>query len=101
MGNKLFAEKGRHETIWVILRTYQYTDSLSLLPSFLHPKLDVPALSSAELSPLGYRFFVDLFILHDKDNDGGLNSHELETLFAPTPGIPPSWIESYFPSSTV
>jgi Ras family protein T1 len=99
--NKMFAEKGRHETIWVILRTFHYTDSLSLKPSFLHPKLDVPAFGSAELSPLGYRFFVDLFILHDKDNDGGLNAHELETLFAPTPGMPPQWTDSAFPDCTV
>ncbi|KAF1350052.1 mitochondrial Rho GTPase-like protein [Delphinella strobiligena] len=99
--NKLFAEKGRHETIWIILRKFHYTDSLSLKDTFLHPKFDVPQYSSAELSPAGYRFFVDLFLLHDKDNDGGLNNAELATLFAPTPGFPPSWIESEFPSCTV
>lgn len=99
--NKLYAEKGRHETIWIILRKYHYTDSLSLEESFLHPKFEVPAFSSAELSPAGYRFFVDLFLLFDKDNDGGLNDSELEALFAPTPGLPPSWIEASFPSSTV
>lgn len=99
--NRMFAEKGRHETIWIILRKFQYSDSLSLKDSFLHPKFDVPAYSSAELSPSGYRFFVDLFLLHDKDNDGGLNDSELATLFAPTPGLPSSWIDSSFPSSTV
>lgn len=40
--NKIYAEKGRHETIWIILRKYHYTDSLSLEDRFLHPKLDVP-----------------------------------------------------------
>ncbi|GAB7338389.1 hypothetical protein MBLNU457_4684t1 [Dothideomycetes sp. NU457] len=99
--NKLFAEKGRHETIWIILRKFQYTDSLSLKDTFLHPKFDVPQYSSAELSPAGYRFFVDLFLLHDKDNDGGLNDEELAMLFAPTPGLPQSWIDSDFPSCTV
>ncbi|KIW04269.1 uncharacterized protein PV09_04571 [Verruconis gallopava] len=99
--NKMFAEKGRHETIWVILRTFHYTDSLSLKESFLHPKLDVPQYASAELSPIGYRFFMDLFLLHDKDNDGGLNEKELHTLFAPTPGMPASWVDSNFPSCTV
>ncbi|KAJ9133085.1 hypothetical protein NKR23_g11016 [Pleurostoma richardsiae] len=99
--NKLYAEKGRHETIWIILRKYNYTDSLSLEDSFLHPKFDVPEFSSAELSPAGYRFFVDLFLLFDKDNDGGLNDEELAALFAPTPGIPTSWIDNSFPSSTV
>ncbi|KAH8666721.1 EF hand associated-domain-containing protein [Xylariales sp. PMI_506] len=99
--NKFYAEKGRHETIWVILRKYHYTDSLSLDESFIHPKFDVPEYASAELSPAGYRFFVDLFLLFDKDNDGGLNDEELAALFAPTPGLPQSWAESSFPSSTV
>ena len=99
--NKMFAEKGRHETIWIILRKFHYSDSLSLKDSFLHPKFDVPAYASAELSPAGYRFFVDLFLLHDKDNDGGLSDAELATLFAPTPGLPTSWVDSGFPSCTV
>ena len=99
--NRLFAEKGRHETIWIILRKFHYSDSLTLRESFLHPKFEVPAYASAELSPTGYRFFVDLFLLHDKDNDGGLNDAELKALFAPTPGIPIAWIDSAFPSCTV
>lgn len=99
--NKIFAEKGRHETIWSILRTFHYTDSLSLKDSFLHPHFEVPEHASAELSAVGYRFFVDLFLLFDKDNDGGLNEEELKALFAPTPGLPESWVESNFPMSTV
>ena len=99
--NKLFAEKGRHETVWIILRKFHYTDSLSLEEKFLHPKFEVPQYASAELSPIGYRFFVDLFLLHDKDNDGGLNDTELNALFAPTPGLPSSWVESAFPSCAV
>lgn len=99
--NKLYAEKGRHETIWIILRKFHYTDSLSLADSFLHPRFEVPDYSSAELSPIGYRFFVDLFLLFDKDNDGGLKEEELSALFAPTPGLPKSWVEAAFPSNTV
>ncbi|KAI1458674.1 mitochondrial Rho GTPase [Annulohypoxylon moriforme] len=99
--NKIYAEKGRHETIWIILRKYHYTDSLSLEDNFIHPKFDVPEYASAELSPAGYRFFMDLFLLFDKDNDGGLNNQELRALFAPTPGLPLSWVESSFPSTTV
>lgn len=101
MLNKMFAEKGRHETIWEILRKFHYTDSLGLKDTFLHPKFDAPSGTSVELSPAGYRFFVDLFLLHDKDKDGGLNELELNSLFAPTPGLPPSWIDSAFPSCTV
>jgi Ras family protein T1 len=99
--NRMFAERGRHETIWGILRTFHYTDSLSLNDKFLYPKLDVPKNSSVELSPVGYRFFVDLFLLFDKDNDGGLNNQELESLFRPTPGIPKEWRDSNFPQTTV
>ncbi|KAL8826438.1 MAG: hypothetical protein Q9191_003796 [Dirinaria sp. TL-2023a] len=101
MLNRIFIEKGRHETVWLILRTFHYTNSLSLHNSFLHPKFDIPPNTSAELSPAGYRFFVDLFLVHDKDSDGGLNNSELTALFAPTPGLPPSWLDSSFPSSTV
>ncbi|GFF22545.1 mitochondrial GTPase (Miro-2), putative [Aspergillus udagawae] len=99
--NKMYAEKGRHETVWIILRAFQYTDNLSLQESFLHPRFDVPPFASAELSPEGYRFFVNLFLLSDKDNDGGLNDAELASLFAPTPGLPASWADGSFPSSTV
>lgn len=99
--NKLYAEKGRHETIWIILRTFKYTDNLSLQEDFLHPRFEVPPFASAELSPAGYRFLVDLFLLSDKDSDGGLNDAELTSLFAPTPGLPTSWVEGAFPCSTV
>ncbi|KAK0515233.1 hypothetical protein JMJ35_002612 [Cladonia borealis] len=101
--SRIFAEKGRHETIWIILRTFHYTNSLSLQNSFLTPKFDIPPNSSAELSPAGYRFFVDLFLLFDRDNDGGLSPTELSALFAPTPGLPPAWSadSNSFPSSTV
>ncbi|KAK9468914.1 EF hand associated-domain-containing protein [Lipomyces arxii] len=99
--NTLFALKGRHETTWGILRTFHYTDSLSLSDKFLYPRFDVLQYSSVELSPAGYRFFVDLFLLFDKDNDGGLNSKELKALFAPTPGLPSSWSKSQFPTTTL
>lgn len=99
--NKMYAERGRHETIWGILRAFHYTNSLSLNDKFLFPKFDVNPNSSVELSPTGYKFFVDLFIKFDKDNDGGLNDLELASLFFPTPGIPKLWQESQFPSSIV
>lgn len=99
--NKMFVDKGRHETVWMILRKFNYTDGLTLRDTFLNPKFEIPPFASAELSPIGYRFFVDLFLLHDQDNDGGLNDAELRTLFAPTPGLPSLWIESDFPHCTV
>ena len=98
---KLYVEKGRHETVWIILRTFQYTNSLSLQETFLHPKFEVPEFASGELSPAGYRFFVDLFLTADRDNDGGLKDDELTALFAPTPGVPQAWLENNFPACTV
>lgn len=99
--NKMYAEKGRHETIWGILRAFKYTDSLSIDDSVLHPKLNLPFSSSVELSPKGYRFLVDLFIRFDKDKDGGLDDNELLSLFKTTPGIPKLWSSTNFPYSTV
>ena len=105
--NHLFASKGRHETIWLILRTHHYNNSLSLAPSYISPKFNLPADTSAELSPAGYRFFVDLFLLSDVDADGGLSQKELTSLFAPTPGLPPDWNANdpkpanFVPTSTV
>ena len=92
--HRLFAENGRHPTTWVILRKFGYTDSLSLRDNFLHPKFDVSAHCTVELSPAGYRFFIDLFSTFDKDNDGALNEKELTSLFAPTPGLPTPWHSS-------
>jgi Ras family protein T1 len=99
--NKLYAERGRHETIWGILRAFHYTNSLSLNDKLLYPDLEVNPNSSVELSPIGYRFLVDLFLKFDKDNDGGLSEKELNNLFRPTPGIPKLWQESQFPQSIV
>lgn len=99
--NKIYAEKGRHETTWGILRAFQYTDSLSIKDKVLYPKLNVPETCSIELSPKGYRFLVDLFLRFDKDNDGGLNEKELNVLFKSTPGLPQLWSATYFPYSTV
>ena len=105
--NHIFASKGRHETIWLILRTHHYTNSLSLAPTYISPKFVLAPNTSAELSPAGYRFFVDLFLLFDKDNDGGLSPTELTALFVPTPGLPPDWDaglhspKSFTPTSTV
>lgn len=99
--NKIYAEKGRHETTWGILRAFHYTDSLSIRAKVLYPKLHVSDTASVELSPKGYRFLVDLFLKFDKDNDGCLNEEELQFLLKSTPGFPHLWSATNFPYSTV
>lgn len=99
--NKIYAERGRHETIWGILRAFHYTNSLSLNDRFLYPQVEVNPNSSVELSPTGYRFLVDLFLKFDKDNDGGLSEKEMTNLFLPTPGVPKLWKDTNFPTSIV
>lgn len=99
--NKIYTERGRHETTWGILRNFHYTDSLSIDDEVLYPKVYVPEQASVELSPKGYRFLVDIFIKFDSDNDGALNDGELSNLFRSTPGLPNLWRETNFPASTV
>lgn len=98
---QLYCERGRHETIWGILRHSHYTDSLSLDDKFLRPSFYIDPRSRVELSPDGYQFLVDLFTLFDMDNDGGLSPEELDALFTPTPGLPSMWIRVGFPYSTL
>lgn len=99
--NELYVETGRHETIWGILRAFHYTETLSIQDSVVAPKMDVQSNASVELSPKGYQFLVDLFLLFDKDNDGGLNKGELSRLMYATPGIPDAWKNTNFPRSVV
>lgn len=98
---QIYCERGRHETIWAILRYFHYTDSLSLDEKFLRPPFPVDSQSHVELSPDGYQFLVDLFTLFDRDNDGGLSPIEMKRLFRPTPGLPELWKQVNFPFSTL
>lgn len=98
---QLYCERGRHETVWGILRHSHYTDSLSIDDKFLRPTFYVDPRSRVELSPDGYQFLVDLFTLFDMDNDGGLSPEELDALFTPTPGLPALWKKVGFPYSTL
>ncbi|KAI9219711.1 mitochondrial Rho 1 [Blastocladiella britannica] len=90
----LFIQKGRLETTWTVLRKFGYGEDLSLRDDYLCPPLDVPADCRVELSSTGHAFFTDLFRIHDLDKDGALSAHELEDLFATSPGVP--WAQSNF-----
>ncbi|XBW37603.1 hypothetical protein QEN19_003184 [Hanseniaspora menglaensis] len=100
---KIYIERGRFETVWGLLRGYNYNDTLQISEELLYPKLDNSIEDGCfiELSSNGYRFLVDLFRKYDKDNDGGLNDKELKNLFklCPNAEIPTSWIKTNFPDS--
>ncbi|KAL6928316.1 hypothetical protein ACO0SA_003054 [Hanseniaspora valbyensis] len=100
---KIYIERGRFETIWGLLRGYNYNDTLQISDDLLYPKFDVSVEDACfvELSSNGYRFLVDVFRRYDKDNDGGLNDSELRKLFklCPNGEIPTSWINTNFPDS--
>lgn len=62
-------------------------------------RFEVPHDCSVELSPLGYKFFTDIFEAYDKDQDGALKTEELNDLFSTSPGNP--WANQKFPDATV
>ncbi|KAG1751180.1 P-loop containing nucleoside triphosphate hydrolase protein [Suillus lakei] len=95
----IFIQRGRLETTWAVLRKFGYAEDLRLTEPFLLPKFDVPHDCSVELSPQGYQFFTDIFETFDKDQDGALNSAELEELFSTSPGNP--WANQNFPDTTL
>ncbi|KAG1745969.1 EF hand associated-domain-containing protein [Suillus paluster] len=95
----IFIQRGRLETTWTVLRKFGYAEDLRLTEAFLLPKFDVPYDCSVELSPQGYQFFTDIFETFDKDQDGALNSTELEELFSTSPGNP--WANQKFPDTTL
>ncbi|KJE94590.1 rho 1 protein [Capsaspora owczarzaki ATCC 30864] len=86
--HKLFIQRGRLETTWMVLRKFGYDDSLVLRDDFLHPPIEVDAESTTELTSNGYQFFISLFKSFDKDHDGALCPQELEQLFSTSPGNP-------------
>jgi Ras family protein T1 len=84
----LFIQKGRLETTWTVLRTFGYADDLSLLPAFLHPRIEIGEGHVCELSPQATSFLTQLFHACDKDEDGSLSPNELTEAFATC--IPPA-----------
>ena len=60
--NKLFIQRGRHETTWTILRKFGYTDELSLSPAALVAPVLPPTGSTAELTHAGIDFLLQVNI---------------------------------------
>ena len=84
--NKMFIQRGRVETTWIILRKFGYGDDLQLRNEFLFPQMTFGDYN--ELSPKAISFLTELFIQHDKDKDGALNEVELKNLFKVAPTLP-------------
>ena len=58
--NKLFIQRGRHETTWTILRKFGYTDELSLSSAALVAPVLPPTGSTAELTHAGIDFLLQV-----------------------------------------
>lgn len=85
--HKLFVQKGRLETTWIVLRKFGYEDDMRLkIPSNQH--LNPADDQTIELSESGKRFIGDLFAKADVDTDGLLSPSELNTLFGGCPDPP-------------
>uniref|UniRef100_A0A8C4N0M7 Ras homolog family member T2 n=1 Tax=Eptatretus burgeri TaxID=7764 RepID=A0A8C4N0M7_EPTBU len=78
----LFAQRGRHETTWTVLRRFGYDDDLELNEAF------IPSGCTTELSQSAYLFLRRIFNKHDQDNDKALNTLELQDIFSVFPCPP-------------
>lgn len=80
--NKLFIQRGRHETTWKIVRRFGYSNSLQLRDEYLQPIFSPRPGSSVELTPAAYQFLTSLFHKYDKDGDQALSPAEQMDLFS-------------------
>ncbi|CAG0914289.1 unnamed protein product [Notodromas monacha] len=86
--NCLFILRGKHQTIWTVLKKFGYNLRLGLGAEYLNPGLMIPPGASTELSPAGTQFLVALFERFDRDRDGSLCPSELNELFSLCPSNP-------------
>lgn len=86
--NKLFIQRGRHETTWKVLRKFGYSNTVTLKDEYLQPVFSPQPGSSVELSGSGYQFLTDLFNKYDRDGDKALSPQEQEDMFSLCPDYP-------------
>ncbi|CAI5513477.1 unnamed protein product [Closterium sp. Naga37s-1] len=88
----LFIERGRLETTWTVLRKFGYSSSLHLREEITRlPAQPLPD-QSVELSSKALEFVCARFRAFDNDQDGALNTSELNNLFSTAPNSP--WEEA-------
>ncbi|KAG1669724.1 Mitochondrial Rho GTPase 1-A [Nymphon striatum] len=86
--NILFIQRGRHETVWTVLRKFGYDNNLQLHKNYINPHLRVPPGSTTELTHEACKFLTEIFRKYDQDKDNCLSSEELENLFSTCPFLP-------------
>ncbi|GJP55606.1 hypothetical protein CLOM_g14555 [Closterium sp. NIES-68] len=88
----LFIERGRLETTWTVLRKFGYSSTLHLRAEITQlPSKPLPD-QSVELSTKALEFVCARFRAFDNDQDGALNTSELNNLFSTAPNSP--WEEA-------
>ena len=89
---KALIERGRQDTVWILLRTFGYDNDLTMGretgPFFLPNTITLRPDDCTELSDEARHFLAALFERCDLDKDGALNGNEQRLLFRPLP-IPP------------
>jgi len=95
--NHLFINTGQFEVNWKVLHRFGYGEDLQLRPSYLNPDIGLKPEHTCELSTTGEKFFTEMFVKFDKDQDGALSPEELEKFFATAPVQP--WAPNTFPKS--
>nr|CAD2192954.1 unnamed protein product [Meloidogyne enterolobii] len=89
--HQMFIQRGRHETVWTVLKRFGHDLNLQLRQDYLLPKIKIPRGSSVEPSDICLNFLSELFKRFDEDFDDCLSSNELQSLFSVCPSNP--WTE--------
>mmetsp|Transcript_9999 Transcript_9999/g.30532 ORF Transcript_9999/g.30532 Transcript_9999/m.30532 type:complete len:628 (-) Transcript_9999:131-2014(-) len=86
--HKLFIERGKIETTWIVLRAFGYNDDLRLSEDYVSVNLTKADDQSVEISERGKEFLMASFDMADADGDGLLSPAELQELFSTCPESP-------------
>ncbi|KAF7634476.1 Mitochondrial Rho GTPase [Meloidogyne graminicola] len=89
--HQMFIQRGRHETVWTVLKKFGHDLNLQLRQDYLLPRIKIPRGCSAEPSDICLQFLSDIFKRFDEDCDECLSSSELQSLFSVCPSNP--WTE--------
>ncbi|KAL5136630.1 Mitochondrial Rho GTPase 2 [Glycine soja] len=86
--HNLFLKKGRTETLWAVLRKFEYDNDLKLRDDFLPVPSKQASDQSVELTSEAVEFLNGIFRLLDTDKDRYLRPAEVDKLFDIAPESP-------------